>query len=689
MEKVNRLGSSLSPYLQRHANNPVAWYPWCREAFDDAVRANRPVFLSIGYSACHWCHVMALECFQDEEVAALMNRAFINVKVDREEMPSIDRIYMEVCTLMTGRGGWPLSIIMTPEKEPFFAATYIPKRSRGTVLGMVELIPLIENVWKTERDKIDRITSQVSAGTREQAVSLPVEEPGIEWPDRAYARLSERFQGETGGFDRAPKFPLPHIIMYLLRYHHRGGSKDALGMVQKTLDAMRTGGIYDHVGDGFHRYATDALWRIPHFEKMLPDQALLAMVYTEAFLVTAEDLYRRTAAGTLDFVLRDMRAREGPFFSSFDADVRGEEGGYYLWTAAELQSVLSPDDYRLFSRVFAVEPRGNFPEGWSEGKSILFMRDSLKDAALELGVDAGRLGKEVERILLVLRRRRSARVPPARDDKVLMDWNGLMVAALAKAGSALGSREYVRAAEQAARFILENLVDEQGRLLHLYRDGATAHRAELDDYAFLVWGLIELYEATFRTAFLREAITLTRECMGLFWDEQGEGFFLTPADAEVVLVRPKEFSDDALPSGNSVFLYNLVRLAHLTGDTTLTDLGRAIARAGSRRATAMPDTVSFMMIGVELLLNPPFEVVIAGDPSHEDTARLIRALSTRFIPDSVTVLAPEGEQEEIPAVARKSRPIDGKAAAYICREQTCLPPVTDPEAALEILIPGR
>ena len=689
MEKINRLGSSLSPYLQQHADNPVAWYPWGREAFDDAARKNRPVFLSIGYSACHWCHVMAQECFEDKEVAALMNRAFINVKVDREEMPSIDRIYMEVCTLMTGRGGWPLSIIMTPEKEPFFAATYIPKHSRGTVLGMVELIPLIENAWKTDRGKIDRITSQVSAGTRERAAALPVEESVIEWLDHAYAHLSERFQSDTGGFDCVPKFPSPHIIMYLLRHHHRSGSGDALAMARRTLDAMRTGGIYDQVGGGFHRYATDALWRIPHFEKMLPDQALLAMAYTEAFLVTAEDLYRRTATNTLDFVLSDMHAQDGPFFSSIDADVRGKEGGFYLWSAAELQSILNADDYRLFSRVFAVEPRGNFPEGWSEGMNILFMRDSLHDAALELGLDAGRLEEEVERILLALRRHRSARVPPARDDKIMTDWNGLMIAALAKAGSALGNPEYVRAAGQAARFILKNLVDGQDRLLHLYRDGATAHCAELDDYAFLVWGLIELYEATYRTIFLRDALRLTRECIDLFWDEQEGGFFLTPSDAEVVLVRPKEFSEGAMPSGNSVFLYNLVRLAHLTGDTALSDLGTAIARAGSRRIIAMPDSVSFMMIGIELLLNPPFEVVIAGDPAHEDTTRLIRAVSTRFIPDSVTILAPEGDRAELPAIARNSRPIDGKAAAYICRERTCIPPVTDPDAALEILIPRR
>jgi uncharacterized protein YyaL (SSP411 family) len=384
-----------------------------------------------------------------------------------------------------------------------------------------------------------------------------------------------------------------------------------------------------------------------------------------------------------------MHAQDGPFFSSIDADVRGKEGGFYLWSAAELQSILNADDYRLFSRVFAVEPRGNFPEGWSEGMNILFMRDSLHDAALELGLDAGRLEEEVERILLALRRHRSARVPPARDDKIMTDWNGLMIAALAKAGSALGNPEYVRAAGQAARFILKNLVDGQDRLLHLYRDGATAHCAELDDYAFLVWGLIELYEATYRTIFLRDALRLTRECIDLFWDEQEGGFFLTPSDAEVVLVRPKEFSEGAMPSGNSVFLYNLVRLAHLTGDTALSDLGTAIARAGSRRIIAMPDSVSFMMIGIELLLNPPFEVVIAGDPAHEDTTRLIRAVSTRFIPDSVTILAPEGDRAELPAIARNSRPIDGKAAAYICRERTCIPPVTDPDAALEILIPRR
>jgi uncharacterized protein YyaL (SSP411 family) len=687
MKKANKLGSSLSPYLQQHADNPVAWYPWGPEAFADAARKNKPVFLSVGYSACHWCHVMARECFEDEEVAALMNDAFICVKVDREEMPSIDHIYMKVCIMMTGSGGWPLTIIMTPGKEPFFAATYLPKHSRGRAVGMMELIPRITDVWRNQQEKIDRITGRVSEAVREPITRLEVEGPRAQWLQDTYDQLSGMFQGDTGGFGPAPKFPSPHHIMYLLRYHHRNRSDHALSMALKNLDAMRAGGIYDHVGSGFHRYATDALWHIPHFEKMLYDQALLVMAYTEAFLVTGQDSCRRTSTAVIDYVLRDMRSENGLFFSSQDADVQGEEGGYYLWTEQELQSVLSSDDYRVFSRVFAVEPGGNFPEGREKRRNILFMRDTLEDAALELGMDAGNLEEEVERILSVLLQERSTRARPHRDEKILTDWNGLMIAALAKAGAALGIPEYVRAAEQAAVFILENLSDDQGRLMHLYRGGRTAHRAGLDDYAFLVWGLIELYEATFRMIHLDEALRLTRECISLFWDERKGAFFLTPNDAETVMVRPLEFTDNAVPSGNSVSLYNLVRLAHLTGDMSLEDRGAAIARACSHQISSMPAAESFMMIGVDFLLGPPYEIVIAGNPAQDDTVRMIGALAARFIPDSVIVLAAKGESGKAPEIARDKKPLDGKAAAYVCRGQTCTLPMTDPNEVLNILAP--
>ncbi len=673
----------MSPYLLQHAENPVAWLPWGEEAFGLARKEDKPVFLSIGYSSCHWCHVMAHECFEDAEVAALMNEAFISVKVDREELPHVDHIYMRIAQMMTGSGGWPLTIIMTPEKEPFFAATFLPKHTRGGLMGMMELVPLIREAWKKDRTEVEAVARRVA-----RAASEPVPRQGSEAPlpdlvQGAFSSLFRMFQPDTGGFSQAPKFPSAHHLMFLLRYHRSTGSAQALDMVEKTLDDMSRGGIYDHLGHGFHRYATDSLWRIPHFEKMLYDQALLAMAYTEAFLVTGRPLYRRIATGTLDFVLRDMRSEDGLFYSALDADTGREEGGYYLWTVPELQSVLGAEDYRLFSEVFAVELGGNFPEGRLHGKNILFMKESVSEIARRKGIPGDVLQEAVDRMSGTLLVARGKRPAPYRDEKALTDWNGLMIAALAKAGAAFDEPRYTEAACRATDFILGNVHDSGGRLLHAYREGRADHRALLDDYAFLAWGLIEIYQAAFRPAYLEKALALTHESLRLFWDRKEGGFFLTPDDMDVVITRPKELFDNALPSGNSVSLTNLIRLWRLTGESALEEKASQTARAASGPLSTVPAAASFLMAGLLLVSGPSREVVIAGRPGSEDTLSLLKAARSLFRPEGVIAL--NTGDDEGPALARDKRPFEGRAAAYVCQGSTCLPPVTDPGELLEVL----
>ncbi len=675
----NRLGDASSPYLLQHAENPVEWFPWCDEAFDEARLKDKPVFLSIGYSACHWCHVMAHECFEDKEAADLLNKAFICIKVDREELPHIDHSYMQICQMMTGSGGWPLTIIMTPDKEPFFAATYLPKLTRSGITGIMELIPLIMDAWNTRRDKIRDIAARVS---RAAGMNLPetgyTDEPKEGWLDATYNALASAFQDETGGFSTAPKFPSPHHLMFLLRYHHRTGQGNALYMVEKTLEAMRLGGIYDHVGSGFHRYATDTLWRVPHFEKMLYDQALLAMAYTEAYLATSRDLYRHTAAGIMEYVLRDMRSSDGLFISSEDADTEGEEGGYYLWTVPELKSLLEDPDFSLISRLFALDSRGNFPEGRKGAKNILFMQGSIEDIASSAGLTEKDLLEKTAPLTATLLAARKTRMTPHRDDKALTDWNGLMIAALAKAGMALDSKDLVSAAETATSIILSKLKDDCGRLLHVFRNGRALHRAWLDDYAFLIWGLIELHQATFNHDYLMEAERLTDECITLFWDKDNGGFFLTSSDTEVVLSRNKAYADNAIPSGNSVMLYNLARLSSITGDISLRDKALDISRSCSRQITEIPSAGTFLMAGIDFALGPCREIVLAGDPVGSETMEMISLLRSRFMPDSVIMLADPQRMKDESRPTHGKIPIRGRSTAYICRGSTCLEPVTGP-----------
>ncbi len=678
----NRLASELSPYLLQHAGNPVDWFPWGGEAFARARFEDKPVFLSIGYSSCHWCHVMAHECFEDNEVASRMNAAFINIKVDREELPHIDAVYTQACQLLTGSGGWPLSVIMTPDKKPFFAATFLPKHTRQGLMGMMELIDAVERLW---HDKKDRVVSEAAEITRLVRRASEVRPGGDMDPrlmDKAFEELRARFDPVFGGFGTAPKFPMPQTIMLLLRYSYRTGSREALDMAVKTLEAMRSGGIHDHVGSGFHRYTTDRQWLVPHFEKMLYDQALLALAYTEAFQLTRRDAFGQTARDTLEYVLRDLRTREGLFASAQDADSEGAEGRFYLWSERELRTVLDDATFELAREAFGLQEEGNVPGG--HGLNIIHLAQEATFLAGRLGMSTEVISARIRRVLADIRAARAQRQRPFRDTKALTDWNGLMIAALARAGAVFRRTDYLSAATHAADFILENMA-EKGRLRHVYMKGQSSVDAGLDDYAFLTWGLIELYEATFDQRRLETASSFISTLLKHFSDPSSGGFFTTADDTEVPMGRTRTAYDNALPSGSSVTLLNLVRLAGLQGDHGLREKAMELGRAFSASVGQSPSAHAFMLCGLDALTGPAMEVVIAGDPAREDTRAMVQAVRSRFLPGASILLAPDAPGGGSNPLLQGKKPVNGLAAAYVCRGSTCLEPVTDPKKLLESL----
>jgi uncharacterized protein YyaL (SSP411 family) len=689
MRMPNRLISEKSPYLLAHAYNPVDWYPWGDAAFERAKQDDLPVLLSIGYSTCHWCHVMAQESFEDPAIAKAMNDAFACIKVDREERPDIDQIYMAAALLMTGRGGWPLTIIMTPDKRPFFAATYIPKNGRFGQMGMTELIPTIKNLWESRRGELQLSADKIIEGLkRTQAAQLQDKEKTSEMDastlEAAYSGLSRIFDIQFGGFGSAPKFPTPHYHLFLLRYWRRGQDANALEMVEETLEAMRMGGIYDHIGFGFHRYSTDAGWLVPHFEKMLYDQALLTMAFVEAYQATGKESYAKTVSETIEYVLREMTSSEGGFYSAEDADSEGEEGKFYLWTAEELKQVLSSDDYSLFARVFDIREGGNF----DKGRNVLRMQASLEDAASVLGMPEDDLASRLEKIRKMLFSAREKRVHPSKDDKILVDWNGLMIAALAKASQIQNEPRYAVTAEKAADFILQKMRRLDGRLLHRYKEGAGV-LANLDDYAFLIWGLIELYEAVFDLKYLKWAIELNKEMVDHFWDDEHGGLYFTPDDGEDLPLRQKEIYDGATPSGNSVSMLNFLRLSHMTGESFQEDRAVSISRAFAGAVNMQPLSYTMLMCALDFALGPSYEVALVGDPQDEGIRRMLSALRSKFMPSKVVILV---SGEEIYDVARFTRTLgmqNGRATAYVCAGYKCELPTNDPDRIAGLLENAR
>ena len=681
----NRLINESSPYLQQHATHPINWYPWGEEAFAKAKKEDKPIFLSIGYSTCHWCHVMAHESFADEEVAALLNRDFVAIKVDREERPDIDQVYMTVTQTLTGRGGWPNTVFLTPDRKPFFAGTYFPKENRWGNTGLLELLPKVAEIWKNDRENVlksaDQITDLVAS------IRIPSAGAALDKAILAKTRsiLAEVFDADYGGFGPAPKFPTPHVLGFLLRQYHHTKDSQSLAMVEKTLVHMRLGGIYDHIGFGFHRYSTDAQWLLPHFEKMLYDQALLALAYTEAYQVTGQEFYAQTVREILAYILRELTSDEGGFYSAEDADSEGIEGKFYLWTVPQIQEVLGKDETAAFKKIYNLEAGGNFisPDAaHTGGRNILYLKQTLPDLAGELGVPEKQLRQRLEKSREQLFKVRQKRVHPFKDDKILTDWNGLMIAALARAGQTLGEPRYTAAAVRAADFILRNLRTDNGRLLKRYRNGNAGLPAHLDDYAFAVWGFLELYEATFEVAYLQEAIHISDQMIAHFWDDTDGGFYMTADDGEELLIRSKDIYDGAIPSGNSVAALNLLRLGHMTGKQDYLKKAEELTRAFAGTVNRYPPGHSQLMVALQYALNPNYEVIIVGRPEAKDTRAMLAALRKPFLPGKVVVLRP-ADKKKAATIIRLAPYTEfmvaknGSSTAYVCTNFVCKLPTTD------------
>jgi len=667
--KMNRLQNEKSPYLLQHADNPVDWYPWGDEAFEKAKKEDKPILLSIGYSTCHWCHVMEHESFEDNEVAALMNANFISIKVDREERPDIDNIYMTVCQLLSKGGcGWPLNIIMTPDKKPFYAATYIPKQSRYGRLGMMELVPRIGEVWKNNREEIlksaDSATQSLAVATDPTRIQAS-EELDNTTLKKTFQQLESRYDPAHGGFGNRPKFPTPHNLLFLLRYGQRTGNQKAIDMVSKTLESMSNGGIFDHIGFGFHRYSTDKEWLVPHFEKMLYDQALLALAYTEAYQLTKNQDFKQTAEQIFTYVLRDMTSPKGGFYSAEDADSEGEEGKFYLWTEQEIIEILGRDEGELIINIYNTNANGNFTDEVSGEKprtNILHLNKNPDQAAMALGISRDELDKRISQSRQKLFDIREKRIHPSKDDKIITDWNGLMIAALAKAGRVFNNKNYTDAAEKAAVFINTELTKD-GRLLHRYRNGDAAILANIDDYAFFVWGLLELYESTFNTEYLKEAISLNDQMIKYFWDAKNFGFFFSPYDGEKLLVKQKEIYDGAVPSGNAVAMMNLLKLSRITANTKYETYANELATAFSTTLNNSPISHTMFMSGLDFAVGPSYEIVITGKKGSPDTDKMISVLREKYVPNKVVIFKDENtiDISGIAPYTKSQKLIDGVA----------------------------
>jgi uncharacterized protein YyaL (SSP411 family) len=682
---TNRLIRESSPYLLQHAHNPVNWYAWSDEAFERAKRENKPVFLSVGYSTCHWCHVMERESFEDEEIAAYLNRHFIAIKVDREERPDIDSVYMTAVTILTGRGGWPMTVIMTPDKEPFFGGTYFPPRKgfRGSRAGLIDILTDMLSLYKNEPTQVVARAQELSQRVEQAAAIQPG--PGVP-SDKVIAvaaqNLGRMFDPVDGGFGGAPKFPQPSRLSLLLRYARRTRDAGATAMVATTLDQMAAGGIYDQVGGGFHRYSTDAQWLVPHFEKMLYDNAQLAVVYLEAWQHTGDSAYQRVAREILDYVVREMTSPEGGFYSATDADSptpRGhdEEGWFFTWTPDELELLLGAGDAAVVSSAFGVTKRGNF-----EGRNILHRVKTEQELASELGLDPKRVAEVIRSARSTLYDARASRPPPIRDEKIIAAWNGMMGAAFAKAGWMLAEARYVEVAARAVRFVLEQMRAEDGALVRTYREGKKGSVSFLDDYAFMVAACLDLYEATGDAAWIERAVELQTDQDLRYLDEQYGGYYLTSDDGEALLVREKPVYDRAVPSGNSVSANNLLRLHDFTGDPKWRRRAERLFASLAFQVTRSPTGFPLLLVALDRYYDTALEVALIAPTSREEARLLSERLRKSFVPNKAfTVLTDNeaGQQEsKIPWLEAK-RAMGGKSTAYVCERGRCDLPTSKPQ----------
>ncbi len=703
---TNRLANEKSPYLLQHAHNPVDWYPWGEEAFAKAKRENKPIFLSIGYSTCHWCHVMEHESFENPEIAKLMNENFVSIKVDREERPDVDRVYMAFVQATTGGGGWPMNVWLTPDLKPFVGGTYFPPEDRDGLPGFKRVLTQLAEAWQKDRDKIVSSAQKIVEALQHDAAGAKSDgKLDADLATKAYQQLAGSFDEKLGGFGPAPKFPRPVTFNFLLQdYADRPDTpegKRALEMTLTTLRKMAAGGIHDHLGGGFHRYAVDKFWHVPHFEKMLYDQAQLARSYLDAFQITREPIFEKTARDILDYVRRDMTDKGGGFYSAEDADSQlardkpeHAEGAFYVWTKAEIDQLLSTEQARVFDDFYGVEPKGNAPgdpQGEFKNKNILIQRRTIVEAAKKFGLTNDKVEQLLTESREILFAARAKRPRPQRDDKIVTAWNGLMISAFARAYQVLGDPAYLEAANKAADFVKEKLYRaETNTLRRSFREGASEVEGFADDYAYLIAGLLDLYEASFDTSRIAWALQLQQRQNELFWDEKNGGYFSTSGKDPNVLLRMKEDYDGAEPSPNSIAAPNLLRLA------ALLDISEARARAEKtlhafdaqleRAPSAMPQ----MLVALDRFRSKPKQIVIAGKLDAPDTAAMLREVHRHFLPNKTLILADGAAGQEFFAdqveFMKSISPTDGKATAYVCENFVCQLPTTDAKTLAGLLI---
>jgi uncharacterized protein YyaL (SSP411 family) len=685
-EHTNRLINESSPYLLQHAHNPVDWYPWGAEAFERAKKEDKPVFLSIGYSTCHWCHVMEHESFENEQIAKIMNEHFVSIKVDREQRPDVDEIYMTAVQAITGSGGWPLSVFLTPDGVPFFGGTYFPPTDRYGRIGFERLLLNIAEAWKNRRAELVDSAGRISEFLAGQSATTDKSKLSLSMLENALSHFRRTFDAAYGGFGGAPKFPQATNLSMLLGHWHRTNDAQTLKMVEETLEAMAKGGIYDHLGGGFHRYSTDARWLVPHFEKMLYDQALLSKSYIQAYQVTGKAEYAKVARETFDYVLRDMTDAKGGFHSAEDADSEGKEGTFYLWDVKQIESILGKEEAQIFNDYYGVTKKGNF----EHGKTILNIVVSLEHLAEKYKKDQTAIADIIAKARLRVFQQREKRIRPHKDDKVLTAWNGLMISSLAYGSAVLGQDKYVKAAQHAAGFILE-VLHKNDRLMRYYRNGRVVEQAFLDDYAFMVDGLLDLYEATFEIKWLAAAKQLSEQMIELFADDKYGGFFLTGKDAERLIVRTKSAYDGAIPSGNSIAARALLRLGRLTMNQRYTEQATAAMEAFSRQLEQSPAASTAMLMALDFWLGPSQEIVIAGSSGAANVKQMLNLVRRKFLPNAVVLFheqptADSAVYEVVPFLKYQAA-IDGKATAYVCENYVCKQPVTELDQ-LEKMVSG-
>ncbi len=692
-KRPNKLIHEKSPYLLQHAYNPVDWYSWGDEAFARARTEHKPIFLSVGYSTCHWCHVMEHESFEDDSIAALMNTYFVCIKVDREERPDIDKVYMTALQGMGQHGGWPMSMFLTPELHPFYGGTYFPPQSRYGRIGFPDLLTRIHQVWETDSDKVLQSATGIVKALQEIPTSMPASSLDSALLDTCYDQFDRTYDQEFGGFGKGgPKFPRPSVFNFLLRYYARTGNARALEMTTRTLQKMSAGGIYDHIGGGFHRYSVDAEWRIPHFEKMLYDQAQLVNSYIDVFQITKDPLFVAIIREVLDYVMRDMTHPEGGFYSAEDADSRKPdtpeekgEGAFYLWTKKELLSLLGKDDGELFCLYYGVEEAGNAPfdpQHEFTGKNILYISHFLKQVAISFSTTPEDAAEILTRCKAKLFDVRSNRPRPHLDDKVLTSWNGLMISAFARAYQVFQEPKYLSAARRSAEFVLKNM-RSNGYLVRRFRDGEARHDAHLDDYAFFVQGLLDLYEACFEVTWLTHALEITQTQLDMFWDANTGGFFDTSGKDSSILVRMKEQYDGAEPTGSSIGAMNLLRLAQITNKSELREKGERTLLAFGEVLRKQPVVMPQMVAAYDFFADHPQQIVVAGGRHVPATRAIINEIYTRFLPNKVVILLDGGnEQDELfdlNSFYASLAPLGDKPTAYVCQDSVCQLPTTDIE----------